>query len=83
MLLLRHESLVDEFLRCGDFGAQAVAVGGAQVTLRGYGGNGRAHFGSFGRFFAERMGMDLTLLREDLEIFLFETLVLCVFRNEG
>lgn len=82
MLLLRHDSLVDEFLRCGDFGAQAVAVGGAQVALRGYGGNGGAHFGRFGRFFAERVGVGLTLLREDLEILLFETLVLYVFRNE-
>lgn len=56
-------------------------MGGAQVALRCYGGDGRAHFGRFRRFFAERVGIGLGFLREDLEFPLFETLVLCVVQE--
>lgn len=58
-------------------------MGGAQVALRCYGGDGRAHFGRFGRFFAERVGVGVGFLREDLEFLFFETLVLCVVKERG
>ena len=58
-------------------------MGGTEVALRCYGGDGRSHFGRFGCFLAERVGVGLGLLREDFEFLLFETLVLCVVKERG
>lgn len=83
VLLLREESLRDDFLRSGDLGAQPVAVCGSTVTLRCYRGNGSAHFGRFDDFFTERVRVRRGFLGENLDFFPLQALIFCLVQRRG